>query len=345
MRIACLMNKCCLGSNVGYNNIDNYMKQIEITDIAFERHIATNTYEWLFVGVGCESRVQTLIEKILAMRVNIKNALLLYYDDARVDLVDAVECHLRHGKINVVIEKIEADSSKRIWKLLNKYLTQVTESSNIIIDYSSMARSWYSAILLWFRESPRSISCASLYFLYAVGKYSLEIADKDVVIGQIETLPGCEGESNRHARTVIVFGLGFYGSMALCACEQLEPDVLYTIATQENPIDGVVIEDRFGNKDLVRRAAQSFRLNVGSVAMAYRCLADVANRHLARGEAVILVPMGPKTHVLASILVSLSNRSVCSLRVRHDQYKSDISASGEVIMTKVRFVDIDMPYR
>ena len=75
--------------------------------------------------------------------------------------------------------------------------------------------------------------------------------------------------------------------------------------------------------------------------MAYRCFADIANRHLAKGEAVILVPMGPKPHVLASILVSLSNRSVCSLRVRHNQYKSDIAATGEVLMTRVRFVDIE----
>ena len=319
------------------------MKRIEITDIAFESHIAKNTYEWLFVGVGCESRVQTLIEKILALQVKIKNVLLLHYDDANVELVNTVSNRLKQCGINVVAEMIKANSSKQIWGLLNQYLTQITESSNIIVDYSSMARSWYSAILLWFRESPRPISDVCLYFIYAVGRYSREIADKEVVIGRIETLPGCEGESNRHSRTVIVFGLGFYGSMSLCACEQLEPDVLYTISTQENPISGIAIEERFGNKDLVSRAEQSFRLRVGSVAMAYRCLADIANKHLAKGEAVILVLMGPKTHVLASILVSLSNRSVCSLRVRHNQYKSDIAATGEVIMTKVRFVDIEMP--
>lgn len=319
------------------------MKRIEIADIAFESHIAQNAYEWLFVGVGCESRVKILIEKILSMQVEVKNVLLLYYEDANDELVGSVRSLLEQGRINVIAEQIKANSSKRIWELMNMYLTQITESSNILIDYSSMARSWYSAILLWLRESPYPISNACLYFIYAVGRYSMEIADKEVVIGRIETLPGCEGESNRHFRTVIVFGLGFYGSMSLCACEQLEPDVLYTISTQENPISGIAIEERFGNKDLVARAEQSFRLRVGSVAMAYRCLADIANKHLARGEAVILVLMGPKTHVLASILVSLSNRSVCSLRVRHNQYKSDITATGEVIMTKVRFVDIEMP--
>ena len=317
------------------------MQQIEVTDLSFDTEMKSARYDCYIVGVGFESRTEHILDRLRKADVMASHALVLVFPD-----VNGSE---RVGKICAIIESISpqvdvktvgTNSQSEIWKLLRERF-QAPGSVRILIDYSSMSRAWYAAMLSWFWENSRLHLSCQLDFLYALGKYSKDFAEKEVVIDDIEIVPGCAGEMFRHSRTVAVFGLGFYGYMSLCACEQIEPDVLYTFSTTENPIEGFCIEESAGNRELVQRASKSFKLSVTSVASAYRCLSEISAIHLNKGDEVILAPMGPKPHVLAAVLVSLANRRVCTLRVRHEQYKSDVEASGPIIATRIKFVTVE----
>ncbi len=317
------------------------MQQIEITDLAFDAEIKSVCYDWYIVGVGFESRTEYVLDRLHNADVTALHALVLIFPDVNGSEREGKICKIIESVFpQVDVETVGTNSQFAIWKLLRERF-QAPGSTRILVDYSSMSRAWYAAILSWFWENSRMHLRCQLDFLYALGKYSKEFAEKEVVIDDIEIVPGCAGEMFRHARTVAVFGLGFYGYMSLCACEQIEPDVLYTFSTTENPIAEFVIEDRAGNRELVQRASKSFKLSVTSVASAYRCLSEISTIHLNKRDEVILAPMGPKPHVLASVLVSLANRRVCTLRVRHEQYKSDVEALGPIIATRINFVTIE----
>ena len=153
-------------------------------------------------------------------------------------------------------------------------------------------------------------------------------------------MPGCAGASSRQANTAAIFCLGFYGYMSLCVYDELEPNDIYTISTIEEPLRRYPIEQQSGNKELIERANKPFRISVCSVEGAFRQMMEIAKYHLLKGDNVTVVPMGPKPHILASILLALANPDVCVMRVRHDQYTSDVMPDGEIVATEVRFIDI-----
>lgn len=320
------------------------MQQVEITDLSFDTELKSAHYDWYIVGVGFESRIEYVLERVREADIMVSHALVLIFPDVDGSEIAVKICATMKSIFHQVdVETVGTNSQFTIWKLLRERF-QAPGSVRILVDYSSMSRAWYAAMLSWFWENTRLHLRCQLDFLYALGKYSKDFAEKEVVIDDIEIVPGCTGEMFRHSRTVAVFGLGFYGYMSLCACEQIEPDVLYTFSTTENPIAEFCIEDRAGNRELVQRASKSLKLSVTSVASAYRCLSEISTIHLNKGNEVILAPMGPKPHVLASILVSLANRRVCTLRVRHEQYKSDVEALGPMIATRINFVTIETNY-
>ncbi len=316
------------------------MKRIEITDGTAEKAFS-KTYDCFIVGIGNESRIDFVLKQLIDKEVKIAKVLALYYSNVHDQRKDLISQQLKKfPKGSVVEETVESDGEQKVYELLRNNLPQEGMVS-ILIDYSSMSRVWYAAIILWFRES-RNLQ-PFLTFIYSEGKYTEEIAKKEVVIGDIRTVPGCEGEAYKHSRTASILGLGFYGYMSLCVCEQMEPDIIYTILTSENPVEGFDIANQEGNKELITRAADCFRVPLLSVESAYRCMMDIATQHLAENDEVTIVPMGPKPHVLAAILAALTDRRICTLRVKHDDYGEDIRPSGTIISTEVKFVELITP--
>lgn len=316
------------------------MKRIEITD-GTAAEAFSKTYDCFIVGVGNESRIDFVLTQLIDKKVKIGKILALVYSNVHDQRRDVVSEQLKKFPKGIVVEEtVESDSEQKVYELLRNNFPQAGKVS-VLIDYSSMSRVWYAAIILWFRES--KILQPFLTFVYSEGKYTEETAKKEVVIGDIRTVPGCEGEAYKHGRTASILGLGFYGYMSLCVCEQMEPDIIYTILTPENPVEGFDIANQDGNKELISRATDCFWVPLLSVESAYRCMMDIATQHLAENDEVTIVPMGPKPHVLAAILAALTDRRICTLRVKHDDYGEDIRPSGTIVSTEVKFVELITP--
>lgn len=316
------------------------MKRIEIIDGTAEDAFS-KTYDCFIVGIGNESRIDFVLKQLIDKKVKIGKVLALCYSNVHDQRRSVVAEQLKKfPKGSVVEETVESDDEQKVYELLRNNFPQAGKVS-VIIDYSSMSRVWYAAIILWFRES--RVLQPFLTFIYSEGVYTDEIAKKEVVIGDIRTVPGCEGEAYKHGRTASILGLGFYGYMSLCVCEQMEPDIIYTILTPENPVDGFDIANQEGNKELISRATDCFRVPLLSVESAYRCMMDIATQHLSENDEVTIVPMGPKPHVLAAILAALTDQRICTLRVKHDDYEEDIQPSGAIISTEVKFIELITP--
>ena len=317
------------------------MRRVNIEDITFS-DIENGQYNWLIVGVGVESRWDFVAKKLIAQNKTVHNVLAFCFTDIKQNYKSKVRATLQglcSDKHCVHVHSVGSNSSARVFALLNKYL-RTTKKIDVLLDYSAMSRVWYASILLWFYNRTRDSSMLGISLVYSEGRYSRKIAEKEVVIDDISAVPGCEGIVYRQVPTSVVFGLGFYGFTSLCACEQLEPNDIYTIMTTDKPIQGFSIEEQRGNMEMIHRAERSYKIPLNSLESAYRCIMSIASYCQTHGHEVILVPMGPKPHVMASILVSLSDRRICTMRVRHRRYDSDIAPTGNIVSTRVNFVDI-----
>lgn len=227
---------------------------------------------------------------------------------------------------------LSGDDEKPIYEYLNEYTRSINRPIRILLDYSSMSRLWYAAVLNWarFGASGRDVI---IDFVYAMGRYDEE--KRPMVIRGMTSIPGCEGRTYRLRESVAVFGLGFHGLAALCVLDRLEADTVYVFLASPGSKEEYDARTREVNKDLInnQKTKGILELPLASVEGCYRDLAETIAPHRPDGE-ITLVPMGPKPHVLASILVAMRFQEVACLRVSGDP-PQDVKPSGEIVATRV----------
>jgi len=227
---------------------------------------------------------------------------------------------------------LSADEAKPIYDCLNEKFRSRSRPLKLLIDYSSMSRLWYAAILNWCKFSSTSFSI-TLDFIYSLAKYDKSYP-RSIVINRILAIPGFEGDL-LHDRIVSVFGLGYSGLMTQCILEQLEPDELYSYyaspGVSEDSENRVVNE----NRDIIDHSEHVLKLPIRSVETTVRYLAELVIPNIGK-KGVILIPMGPKPHVLAALLVSVKHNKVANFRVSTQRDKpEEIMPTGEILLTRV----------
>lgn len=225
------------------------------------------------------------------------------------------------------------DDDIEILSYLNR-LNVSAENVRLLIDYTSMSRYWYGAILNWARFTTKYKSI-SLDFVYTLGEYSR--SDENMVIKDIEVLPGFEGFGGGRKKSVAIFGLGFEGDAALSVYDRLEPDVLYTYFSEPAATEAAHKKVRSVNKELRSHSKLCVGLPVRSVVQTVRGLGELLLPH-ASNSRITLVPMGPKPHILASLIEGIKNKNTTCLRVSGRAEKcKDVKAIGEVVATRLIF--------
>ncbi len=234
---------------------------------------------------------------------------------------------------NCVPIPLSADDEKPIYEHLYKHTQSLDRPVRILIDYSSMSRLWYTAVLNWARFV-KSTSDIIIDFVYSMGRYAEE--KRPMVIRDMVSIPGCEGRAYRLRESVAVFGLGFYGLAALCVLDRLEADTVYAFLASPGSSPGYVAKTKEINKELINnhKTKAVLELPLTSIEACYRHLAETIAPHRPDGE-ITLVPMGPKPHILASILVAMRFPEVACLRVSGAPYPLDVEATGEMVATRV----------
>ncbi|MEI6757551.1 MAG: hypothetical protein WCK85_06835 [Chlorobium sp.] len=227
---------------------------------------------------------------------------------------------------------MSADDEKPIYDCLHRYTQSLSGPIHILIDYSSMSRLWYAAVLNWARFAMPDKDVI-IDFVYAMGSYAEE--KQPMVIRGMVSIPGCEGRAFRLRESIAVFGLGFHGLAALCVLDRLEADIVYVFLASPGSTEEYVTTTLKANKDLIdnHKTKQVIELPLASLEACYRLLAEIIAPHRLDGE-ITLVPMGPKPHILASILVAMRFPEVACLRVSGDP-PQDVKPTGEIVASRV----------
>jgi hypothetical protein len=231
---------------------------------------------------------------------------------------------------------VSGNDDQAVYELLREHLARVSaDEVRILVDYSSMSRVWYAAVLNWARYATQ-FTRVRIDMTYSVGEHKDPVPP--MVISDILSIPGCEGSATPLFRSVALFGLGFDGLASLCVLDRLEPDTVYAYLASPSSFKDYPNQARFNNQELIEKHARdTFGLPLDSVEQAFGQLAEIIAPHRREAD-ITAVPMGPKPHVLAAILLSMRFEEVSCLRVSGRRpIHEPIAAAGHVVCTTVEF--------
>jgi hypothetical protein len=234
-------------------------------------------------------------------------------------------------------EKLEmgAEEDEQLYALLRALVDRGKSEIRVIIDYSSMSRMWYAAVLNWARYWARADK-VYLDFVYAVGDHRDQVLPR--VTGDVIPIPGCEGLGTQLSRAVGVFGLGFDGVATLSVLDMLEPDIAYGYLAAPGAFPNYPARAREENAEFIlKHSRETLELPLQSVERTFSHLAELVAPHLGEDD-VSLIPMGPKPHVLAAILLAMRFERISCLRVGIRRHRTEaVGTSGELVSTRVEF--------
>lgn len=320
------------------------MKNLKIKDIS-RSHIHNSEYDLAIVCCGYEPRC-TFLSEIVDTK-NIKNTIVFSYEEYsnsehRLSIDDFFMT--RWGKKK--LDKIAADKIELIFQELNQWYVTTHQSNpniKILIDYSSMTKSWLSTIIFFFLKFlPKTESKKLniiLDFSYSIGEYPTIIENKQFTDPII--IPGCEGSPLTHEHKAAIFLLGFdpIGPQALF--NTITPDRSYGIYASPSAKDAYVNQVLSCNSEFINvnlgGKESLLGLPLSSVATTYEYFNQII-LPMKEDHNVSIVLFGPKPHVLSAILTATNNLNVtCMYSKAVDSTPRLVQCIGELVITRVTY--------
>ena len=296
-----------------------------------------NYYALAIFASGFEKRATFVADKF--NRATAKRVLVLGFE-AQLDVLSRPENDRFFSGWSGSIQSCSgADDDKLIFGVLDDVASADQEGPlRILVDYSVMTRAWYGAVLTWARFASLSRNI-EIDFIYASGKYEGNFGP--LAISDIISLPGFEGTSGGFRRTTAIFGLGYDKYATLAVYDRIEPDRVYCCIAQRYPDDEASLKALEENNVLVESSARVIKLPLIDVASAFRLLADQI-LGMDRTTHIVIVPMGPKTHVLVTLLVALRMPWITCLHARGSRMVPvQVVADGTISLSRVTFCSGD----
>jgi hypothetical protein len=171
--------------------------------------------------------------------------------------------------------------------------------------------------------------------VYCAGEYAQEIPT--LQIDDILSLPGCEGNTASAGPSVALLGLGFDNNAVQCVLDDMEPDIVQPFIAGGAARTSYIEKVKHVNAELLLRCGAALELPLESVATTVTCLSEVAAPYNEKFN-ISIIPLGPKPHVLASVLLAMKLPRVAALHVSGRRAPPwDALPTERIICTRVRF--------
>lgn len=195
-----------------------------------------------------------------------------------------------------------------VWrKLLSESFRRFGRPLRLFVDYSSMPRTVYGTLLVESMRGSRAL-IDSIVMAYVPGDHGSDIEGSRVVEG-LRGLVGTEGASNRDGSAAFIMGLGYDGALAEAvvdlfqvshySCFYGDPGVLPNSVERVLVANAELIE---GSDIVETAAAYSIASAMGAVMRLHRWYAGRRD--------VLVVPLGPKPHVVGALLAAALDSSI-----------------------------------
>lgn len=308
------------------------MNSIYVAKDAAREEIFGTKYHLAIFASGYEERSTHLSS--LISRDQFSETLVFGFLDQK-DHVVRKENDTFYNSLGHQIAILEGDVETAIYGYLRASLQKRNplEKTFVLIDYSSMPRTWYSAILNFFRHFN---ILAQLDFVYSIGEHLSPPQER--VLGLPFCLPGCDSHYVNSRRRVAIFGLGFEEMPPIIMCEKLEPDEVFALIAKPSALpnyaDKVLQTHDTFIENYVGRESNLLYSSIHSVQDTLQTLLEVCYPFFDT-STITLLPFGPKPHVLACVLMASNFGPISCLYSRSASKVCSVIPTGELVATSV----------
>jgi hypothetical protein len=230
-----------------------------------------------------------------------------------------------------------------IFLIFNTILKAIDKNNiNILIDYSSMPKVWYSEILNYFNSREDALTNVNLWFSYAPSEFIKSASS----IGNKYVDP-IKPKSLNDKPIALILGLGYEKGRAQDFARQLNAEITY--AFYANPaIDSRYVQEVLDNNQPVLRHIKQeqiipypiFDLNSVNDTLTQLCI------NLRMNYQVLLAPVGPKPFTLMCFILAsrYPDIKICRVSSVLSSKECDHKAHGESLVYKVEFTNEETDY-
>jgi hypothetical protein len=231
-----------------------------------------------------------------------------------------------------------ADEADKIITKLKELFADANTKIKIAIDYSSMTRVWYSAILNFF-DSLNYADNVDLFFFYSFSKFSQPVNGdvRNIHIGPIKNYSSL---SIPDKPTALIIGLGYEKERAFGLTEYFDAETYLFVADKSKGEDYFnSVQD--ANIGLLSSAKPE---NIFEYSLQYlnysESLLYAVCKSLKSDYRLVLAPTGPKPFSLLCLLTSirLKNIDVWRISAGHFSRPSRKEPEGSISVYKVSFI-------
>ena len=297
--------------------------------------LKTEKIDFIIAASGFHYRCTYLSENIdLA---NTGKHLITYDDNNYINLRKENESVFIKLGFLPVTEK--ARSGKEIEKLLDKVCrNNASEILNIIVDYSCMPKIWIATILDFISKNELPQQRINIFFAYTPKKFLPNIKKIIDFIGPIiEPKDLLQNDKN----LTLIAGLDNHYESILKLTKDINPQKIYAFVPDpafDEAYSKSVLEknkpllEKIGYENIIKYPANK-QEEINSI-LTSLCLEVRLN------SRIIIVPLGPKTFALTSLLLSLRYPDIKLWDITSKIYKYNPKggiASGEPVILKAAF--------
>ncbi|HIF9399031.1 TPA: hypothetical protein ACX6RT_002960 [Photobacterium damselae] len=310
------------------------MNKLHIDDLSIGE-LSHSKYDIALFSCGYEERCIDVATRL--QKENIANVIVLAFDQHKEDpvRVDSLNYFSENWSAFQLLEISQREISQ-IQKKLSETINHVNRTEiRILIDYTSMSRAWYAAILNYLVNFCEVRVTVDLTYATAV----YQNLDLNVELGELRIIPGCEGISLTKKHNAAIFMLGFdrYGPQRLY--NLLNPNKCFGImaapaATYD--YENTCLEK---NKDFISHYLggedKLIKLPINSIATCYDNMSQMLSP-LRSEYNVSIIPFGPKPHILAAILCSFNYPNVTCLYSEYIRKETaKVESSGDFVISRL----------
>jgi hypothetical protein len=161
-------------------------------------------------------------------------------------------------------------------------------------------------------------------------------------ITEIIALPGYEGALPRPNGMVAIFGLGFETLKPISVAERLETQSMLGFIAAPGAFPDYADLALHQNRDFIEHYLKEtpLRFPIRQPTKLYRALSEIVTPYIDRNFNVHIVPLGPKPHVLAALLVATKCSELTVLQVSSALTQPEIVNAlkdDPFVMTRINF--------
>lgn len=298
--------------------------------------IKDTNFDLFIVASGFESRARFFAEN---NQINAQKKICLSFLESSEN-VARKENDLKFKSLGFDFFTCSGNSNTEIVRILNDVISTSKEHLNVLVDYSSMTRVWYAAIINCLKNLERPGLIVSLWFVYSSSKYTEppKSISYNKYVGPIN---GFYSITIPDRPSALIIGLGYVEARAFGLAEFFDVQPLLFIADNSSSKE-FCEEVQKNNSTLLSTTTDDniFYYPLNNMNFTENLLFRIC-KDLQEKYRLILAPCGPKPFTLLCLLTSLRFQAVDVWRISAGEMEEtvDKQASGLILCYSATFAN------